>query len=361
MVCPGGGYAPSVWKEACSKVCFLVFWNIDFWICVLGMFGFLELHGFWCFGFFLIFGIPWLLAFWIFVFLVLGICGIWDFCICWCPAALSWRSKARQQAAGLLGRWPSTPRHQTFLTRRESKCARSSEFPSTGEQIQHCWQTLRSHSHSWDKMSKHWGLDFDRLCNLEAWPALRAGQDPRLQYLSKCKSQCLAKLSHLWLWLLSECQQFLISSPVLGNSDSLPKFQKSKVWVVQKKTILEFGLSNWDEPQSVYFQTLDFCFSFCFPRFLELWIFGLLVFWKLIFGICIYRNFWMFRIVGSWSNVWIFGLLELWICLFFWTLDVLDLGVCLFFDFGNGGLSVSLSLSLSLSLSRYYDYYYHYY
>ena len=41
-----------------------------------------------------------------------------------------------------------------------------SEFPSMGEEIQNCWHTIRSHSQSLDSMAKHWGVDFDRYCNL---------------------------------------------------------------------------------------------------------------------------------------------------------------------------------------------------
>ena len=97
-----------------------------------------------------------------------------------------------------------------------------SEFPSTGEDIQNCWHSIRSHSQSWDNMAKHWGLHFDRYCNLGSWPARRAGQASRLQSLSKSKPQCLDILSQLWLWLLIVCQQCWIFSPVLGNSDERP-------------------------------------------------------------------------------------------------------------------------------------------
>ena len=53
-----------------------------------------------------------------------------------------------------------------------------------------------------------------------------ADQYPRLQYLSTCRPQGVAKLSQLWLCLLNECQQFLIPSLVLGNSDSPKQSQK---------------------------------------------------------------------------------------------------------------------------------------
>ena len=97
-----------------------------------------------------------------------------------------------------------------------------SEFPSTGEEIQNCWHSIRSHSQSWDNMAKHWGVDFDRYCNLGSGPARRAGPASRLQILSKSAPQCLDIWSQLWLWLLIVCQQCWILSPVLGNSDERP-------------------------------------------------------------------------------------------------------------------------------------------